>query len=187
MAPDEPFDDLPVDEDDLYDLTLQATYDPEALDAIHDQARDDLAEEQRRWLRVAEMLGSARRRRKLSKRAAARAAGFSEGLWRHLEEGVRLVYGQEVTPNPRDENLVGAATAVGIDPAELFAAVGRTWDPTKTPVPESQQPAGSRSYREASEVELTPEERVELANFLASQKEAFIAGVRARRPVTGDE
>ena len=81
------------------------------------------------WLKVGRLLREAkeRMRPKLSKREAAKRAGFSEGLWRHLEQGVRITYGVRVLPNPSDENLANAAYAVHLEPDEVFAAVGRQW------------------------------------------------------------
>lgn len=70
---------------------------------------------------------------RLSKRAAAAKAGFSEGLWRQLEAGERRVSGDITVPmNTRDENLRAAALAVGLEPAVVFATVGRTWDQAAT-------------------------------------------------------
>ena len=85
----------------------------------------DWEREKASWERLGHELGRARERKGLSKREAARRAGLSDGAWRHLEMGLKVVYGRTVLPNPRPENLVSAAQAVGIPPAKLFAIVGR--------------------------------------------------------------
>jgi len=62
----------------------------------------------------------------MSKREAARRAGISEGLWRQLETGARpLAPGMTALVSPRDETLIAAADAVGLDPNELFRLAGR--------------------------------------------------------------
>jgi len=93
-----------------------------------DGARDDEAEYRRYeagWRNLGWTLGQARQRMGLSKREAARRADLSDGAWRHLEAGSKQVYGRTVFPNPRPENLVAAAKAVGVAPAKLFDLVGR--------------------------------------------------------------
>ena len=83
-------------------------------------------EDKERWAIVGRRLGDARRGLGLSKRAAALAAGISEGLWRQLEAGSRSpMPGVDLAPNPRDENLIAAARAVGVAPDELFYVLGR--------------------------------------------------------------
>lgn len=64
-----------------------------------------------------------------SKRSVAKRAGIDEALWRQLEEGYRTVRGIRIEANPRDETLEAAAWAVGLDPAEVFAAAGRAYTP----------------------------------------------------------
>jgi transcriptional regulator with XRE-family HTH domain len=62
------------------------------------------------------------------RRMAARA-DISEARWRQIEQGYQDVGGgirREV--NPRDETLIAMAQAVGLDPVELFAQIGRPWD-----------------------------------------------------------
>lgn len=90
-----------------------------------DEILADWEQEKASWQRLGYELGIARQRMGLSKREAARRAGLSDGAWRHLESGVKVVYGRTVLPNPRPENLVSAAQAVGIPPVKLFAIVGR--------------------------------------------------------------
>ncbi|HEV2928631.1 MAG TPA: helix-turn-helix domain-containing protein [Propionibacteriaceae bacterium] len=82
------------------------------------------------WRRdVGALLERARRERRLSKRAAAQKAGFSEALWRQLEDGRRLINGVEVPANPRDDTLEAAARAVGLDPQAVFDAAQRDYVP----------------------------------------------------------
>jgi transcriptional regulator with XRE-family HTH domain len=100
----------------------------EPLYAEPDEGDEILAEFERTkaaWQRLGYNLGRARERMGLSKREAARRAGLSDGAWRHLESGVKVVYGRTVLPNPRPENLVAAAKAVGLPPSKVFAIVGR--------------------------------------------------------------
>lgn len=83
---------------------------------------------------VGDMLKRARGR--MSKRSAAARAGLSEGMWRQLEDGYRTVQaGMQVPVNPRDETLVAAARAVGLDPADVLHAAGRDY----TPPPEEDE------------------------------------------------
>jgi len=77
-----------------------------------------------RWARLGATLGAARQALGLSKREAARRADLSDGAWRHLEAGQKLVYGKIVLPNPRPENLISATRAVGLRPEKLFHIVG---------------------------------------------------------------
>lgn len=68
----------------------------------------------------------------MSKREAARRAGFSEGTWRALELGVRRPARGIVVPmNPTVENLVAAAGAVGVDAAELLGLIGLDYQPAE--------------------------------------------------------
>jgi transcriptional regulator with XRE-family HTH domain len=95
---------------------------------------EDLSDEwfdnmRRRWALVGSYLRTGRERARLSKRAAARRAGISEGLWRHLEAGEKKVQGVTVFPNPRSENLVAVAQAVALDPRPIFRAIGRASGP----------------------------------------------------------
>lgn len=81
-----------------------------------------------RWYKVGQRLEEAREEVGISKRAAAKAAGFSETLWRQLESGERtLAKDLKVPPAPSNKNLEAAAVAVGIDPAELFALADRQY------------------------------------------------------------
>jgi transcriptional regulator with XRE-family HTH domain len=125
-------------------------YDQELLEE-HDPARDDVLrdayyEERQRWLRLGEELRKAREMAGLSKRSAALKAGFSEGLWRHLEAGVKTIYGQEVMPNPRPENLVAAAQAVALSPEFVFEIIGRK-PPTGTVVSDGGPALSSKLSR----------------------------------------
>lgn len=74
---------------------------------------------------------------RLSKRAAARAAGFSDITWRNLESGERqIAKGVTVDPSPRDDTLLAACQAVSADPQTVFAAAGR-------PLPDYAEEPGS--------------------------------------------
>lgn len=87
--------------------------------------------EEERWRQVGSALGAARKRRGLTKREAARLAGFSDGQWRDLESGERsLGRGIKVPVNPKDSTLRAAAEAVDLDPAEIFAFAGRDYLPS---------------------------------------------------------
>lgn len=66
-----------------------------------------------------------RARGTMSIREAARRAGISEARWRHIEKGYQPIGGHQVPVNPRTENVVAIAKAVGMDPAELFRIMGR--------------------------------------------------------------
>lgn len=92
-------------------------------------------EEQVRWTpEVGQRLKAKRGR--MSKREAARRAGFSEATWRALELGVRRpAKGVEVPVNPTIGNLEAAALAVDEDPAELFRLVGLSYT-GRQPAPE---------------------------------------------------
>lgn len=95
---------------------------------IHEREPDDgdyFEEEEQQWKSLGLALTIARQRLGLSKREAARRAGLSDGAWRHLEAGSKDVYGRTVLPNPRPENLVSAAQAVGMRPEKAFLIVGR--------------------------------------------------------------
>jgi len=75
------------------------------------------------------LLADARNALGWSKRQAAREAGFSEAMWRQLEEGERQVTQDVKVPvNPRDDTLLAAARAVGLEPAVVFAAAGRPYN-----------------------------------------------------------
>lgn len=93
-------------------------------------------EELEQWREVGRRLGTARKAMHLSKREAARRAQFSEGQWRVLEAGERTVAKDIVVAvSPRDDTLVAAARAVGLDPAPLFTVVGRDYaSPMTEPV-----------------------------------------------------
>lgn len=136
------------------DLNTEARLrdDPNGLDDYGDGFEDM----QQRWAFVGSYLRTGRERTRLSKRAAARRAGISEGLWRHLEAGEKKLNGVTVLPNPRSENLVAAAQAVGVDPKAIFRAIGRTAGPIPEfePADNSLQSRIDRlSYRDRQLVE----------------------------------
>lgn len=112
-------------------------------------------EDRNPWIDVGQRLGTARRQLRISKREAARRAGFSDGQWRVLEAGRRIVAkGIVVPPNPKDETLQGAAEAVGIDPAELFRLVGRDFVAGATPPPPANGTDPSDLARRVGDLEL---------------------------------
>lgn len=74
----------------------------------------------RAWGRIGRLMYLGRKSRQISMREAARRAGFSEALWRLLENGGRMVNGEWKPPNPRPENLLAAALAVGQEPSVFF-------------------------------------------------------------------
>lgn len=104
------------------------------------------------------MLRSAREARRYSKRKAANLAGISEGLWRQLENGERpITAGVSVPVTPRDDTLLAAALAVGVDPAALFTAAGR---------PPPPQPPEADVQIAALAGSLTPENRAKVEGYI---------------------
>jgi transcriptional regulator with XRE-family HTH domain len=77
------------------------------------------------WAEIGRSLYLGRKRLQISKREAARRAGISEALWRQLEGGGEMMTTGTFLPNPRTDNLVAAALAVGEDPAGFFSRLGR--------------------------------------------------------------
>lgn len=99
-----------------------------------------------RWrATVGTMLELARRERRLSKRAAAREAGFTEAVWRQLEQGHRSLQGQLLVTNPRDDTLEAAALAVGLAPKRVFEAAGRPYVPSVVAVSTDRLRAAARA------------------------------------------
>jgi len=77
------------------------------------------------WVVLGRQLAAHRIQANLSKRAAAAAAGFSEGTWRQLEAGERNVApGIVVEMSSRAETVAAAARAVGMDPGTALSLVG---------------------------------------------------------------
>lgn len=119
------------------------------------------------WKRaVGSKFANARKARGMSKREAARTAGFDEAVWRQIEEGWRRVSGVQVPANPRDENLAAAALAVGLDPAEIFEAVGRTW--TGETLPGWRLEAGASGIDPETWADLDEDERRRVVDFAES-------------------
>lgn len=77
------------------------------------------------WAEIGRSLYLGRKHLQISKREAARRAGISEALWRQLEGGGEMMTTGTFLPNPRSDNLVAAALAVGQDPVEFFERLGR--------------------------------------------------------------
>lgn len=126
-----------------------------------------------RWEAVGAKLSEARRARRLTKRAAAARAGFSEITWRNLEQGARQVApGVMVPVSPKDETLEAAARAVDLDPGELFALAQRAYMEPIIPLPTYREQPAALSGVEIPD-DLTPEE--------ADQIRVVIDGIRARR------
>lgn len=80
----------------------------------------------------------ARGRGGLSKREAARRAGFSEATWRALELGVRRpARGVAIPVNPTVGTLISAADAVGVSRSDVLALVGIHHHDDTPPTPPS--------------------------------------------------
>lgn len=124
----------------------------------------DQAEEAPKWEKLGALLAEHRIARGISKREAARLAGFSEGLWRHLEEGKRISYGHAILPNPRDDKLASAARAVGLDPAVAFEIVGRE-------LPTSRLPAGTAALSGVDVTGLPPEDIAKVQGYIDALRE----------------
>lgn len=92
---------------------------------LHAEAEAQASRTSPSWQQVGETLKRARVRLGISKREAAKRANLSDGAWRHLEAGLKIVSGAVVHPNPRNENLVSAALAVKVPPAVLFELAAR--------------------------------------------------------------
>jgi hypothetical protein len=90
---------------------------------------DEATSEAATWKLVGAELGRAREALKLSKRAAANRAGFSEITWRQLEDGEKqIAKGLKVPVSPKDDTLAAAAEAVLLDPVVVFELAGRTYE-----------------------------------------------------------
>lgn len=82
------------------------------------------------WRRAGELLQRGREATGLSKREAARVAGFSEITWRQLEAGERQISrGVKVPPSPKDETLAAAGLVARVALEELFQIVDRELPP----------------------------------------------------------
>ena len=81
------------------------------------------------------LLVRARKARGMSQVEAANAADVSASKWRSIELGYTVPSGGvHVQYDPDDKDVVGAAKAVGLDPAELMAALGREFDESAGPI-----------------------------------------------------
>lgn len=95
-------------------------------------------DEAERWRAVGERLRQAREaiHPAVSKREAARRAGFAEITWRQLEAGERqIAKGLKVPMSATDSTVISAARALKIDPAELFEILGREYKGSPEPPP----------------------------------------------------
>lgn len=121
----------------------------------------------------------------LSIRAAAQRAGISEARWRHIERGYQIASGRQRLPvNPRPENVVAVARAVGLDPAELFRLMGRDDYPPlmSIPVPDVRPDIVVTIESDDS---LTEEERQGATETARAAAEAYVRAVREQARRTG--
>lgn len=122
----------PESEEDADRRRLERNLEARALDELNQaeeaehRAMTEAFADEPNWQLVGETLADARVQLGISKREAARRAGLSDGAWRHLEKGVKWINRTKVHPNPKDENLIAAAKAVGLDPRILFDLARRT-------------------------------------------------------------
>lgn len=73
-------------------------------------------------------IAAERARLRISKRAAAKRAGISEGSWRIYEAGGMRVGSQWTPANPETYSLHRIAAALGVAPEEVFRRAGRPFD-----------------------------------------------------------
>ncbi|MBH0778771.1 helix-turn-helix domain-containing protein [Nocardia bovistercoris] len=66
----------------------------------------------------------ARTVQRLSKRAAAKAAGISETRWRHLESGVERIRGEDFPVQTTPDTIARVASALRMNQAELLVEAG---------------------------------------------------------------
>lgn len=85
------------------------------------------------WETVGRQIKAGRKATGLSARAAAKRAGMSATYWQDLERGHRLDGGRVQLS---DKKLADAARVARVDPTDLFALVGRTYDPDAIPAEE---------------------------------------------------
>lgn len=132
------------------------------------------------WEAVAQLLRDRRKAQGLSKRAAAKRAGFSEGTWRMLEVGHRQVAaGMTVPPNPTDENLEAAARALAIDPERIFVMVGREYD-KRARLERDLQWAQARADEYREEIEAEGEDATEQLVVLFEHYQQQVALARRK-------
>lgn len=125
------------------------------------------------WVAVGARLKAARKHLGISAREAARRAKLSDAQYLAMEAGYRTVRaGQTLTVNPKDETLIAAAQAVRLDPAVLFAIIGRPYQPDPEPI----QVAASGAVME----ELRQEDPDTYATLEAAAR-AALDRARARR------
>lgn len=87
-------------------------------------------DEAQAWKEAGQLLKEGRESVGLSKREAARVAGFSEITWRQLEDGERQISrGVKVPVSPKDETLAAAGIAARVVLEDLFRIVDRELPP----------------------------------------------------------
>ncbi|MCZ4557923.1 helix-turn-helix transcriptional regulator [Rhodococcus maanshanensis] len=87
---------------------------------------------------VGRLIEAGRIQAHLSKRAAARAAGISEGRWRQIEDGYEVKQGQHFPVRTSPETLVAMAGALGLDAGPILEAAGFDRDAASIPVASHQ-------------------------------------------------
>ncbi|MDS1269695.1 helix-turn-helix transcriptional regulator [Lipingzhangella sp. LS1_29] len=99
--------------------------------------------------RAGEIIETARARARLSKRSVAQQAGISEVWYRAVTTGLRDEQPQQAS----DEVWLKLARACGVDPEEVFTALGRDLpqQPAPTPVPN-----GSLDLRDGEDLTWLP-------------------------------
>lgn len=108
---------------------------------------------------LGELLEDARKRLDLSKREAARRAGFSETRWRQIVTGWQDPANRTTPANPPARTVAAAARAVGIDVQEALRAAGLP------PLPPEQLPPAEDD---------DPIRRILTAGLPIEQQEAII-------------
>lgn len=104
---------------------------------------------------LANTIGTARKRKRLSQRALAEALGVSHGMISELELGYRQRTKQPILHAPEPELLRRLATALEINPNELFLTCG-------------YEDEGDPEYRELKQAwpVLSPASRAELISYM---------------------
>lgn len=77
-----------------------------------------------RWVRFGNWLERERMTRRLSKTEATKSSGLSPSSWYNLEHGGRLKDGKRIAHQPTTETLLAIASALDMDPSEVFKVAG---------------------------------------------------------------